>query len=132
MSTTIRKRLTQVPFLLVLAVASLFSMVGQTLAYTGVGVLKSIWSGTTGWLDLWSGVAGLFTIDNSGIAPVVATTAVLMPIVFGASLLIMLLMGITLALTRDFRAVLIVAISGIIGILGVIMLQGVITGLLGI
>jgi len=121
------RRLTKIPFLLILAVASLLSLAGQALAYTGFSGLKSVWSGLTGWNTLWNGVVGTVTLDYGGTIPgSTAVAATLMPIIFGAAVLIMLLMGITLAITHKFQSVLIVAIAGIIGILGIILLQDVI------
>ena len=128
--SSMTRGLKRIPFMLVLAVVSIVSMAAQTLAYTGVSGLKSVWSGTAGWNTLWNGIAGTITLDFGGTIPTnVSTTAILMPIVFGACVLIMVLMGITLAITHNIKSVLIVAIAGIIGILGIILLQGVITGL---
>ena len=121
------KRLTKIPFLLVLAVASLLSLAGQALAYTGVSGLKSLWSGSVGTVTLWNGTVGTVTLDYGGSIPMsTAITATLMPIIFGAVVLIMLLMGITLAITKSLQSVLVVAIAGIIGILGIFLLQNVI------
>ena len=117
MLAKVRTQITKVPFLVILAFASLVSLATQAVAYSGVSGLKSVWSGVTGWNTIGDGSWGLFTLDNSFISPSVSTTAIMMPIVFGASLLIILLMGVSFAITRSYQAVLIVAIAGIIGIM---------------
>ena len=131
MLTTIKRNITKIPFLLVLAVASLVSLTAQTLAYAGTNNL-SLWSGTSGWNTLWSGTTGTFTLAYGGtVSATTSTTALLLPVIFGACLIIMLLMGVTLAITHSFKAVLIVAIAGMIGILGIILLQGTVMSLFG-
>ena len=131
MLTTIKRHITKIPFLLVLAVASLASLTAQTLAYAGTNNL-SLWSGTSGWNTLWSGTTGTFTLAYGGtVSATTSTTALLLPVIFGACLIIMLLMGVTLAITHSFKAVLIVAIAGMIGILGIILLQGTVMSLFG-
>ena len=131
MLTTIKRHITKIPFLLVLAVASLVSLTAQTLAYAGTNNL-SLWSGTSGWNTLWSGTTGTFTLAYGGsMSATTSTTALLLPVIFGACLIIMLLMGVTLAITHSYKAVLIVAIAGMIGILGIIILQGTVLSLFG-
>ena len=131
MLTTIKRHITKIPFLLVLAVASLVSLTAQTLAYAGTNNL-SLWSGTSGWNTLWSGTTGTFTLAYGGtVSATTSTTALLLPVIFGACLIIMLLMGVTLAITHSYKAVLIVAIAGMIGILGIILLQGTVMSLFG-
>ena len=131
MLTTIKRNITKIPFLLVLAVASLVSLTAQTLAYAGTNNL-SLWSGTSGWNTLWSGTTGTFTLAYGGtVSATTSTTALLLPVIFGACLIIMLLMGVTLAITHSYKAVLIVAIAGMIGILGIIILQGTVLSLFG-
>ena len=131
MLTTIKRHITKIPFLLVLAVASLLSLTAQTLAYAGTNNL-SLWSGTSGWNTLWSGTTGTFTLAYGGtVSATTSTTALLLPVIFGACLIIMLLMGVTLAITHSYKAVLIVAIAGMIGILGIIILQGTVLSLFG-
>ena len=131
MLTTIKRHITKIPFLLVLAVASLVSLTAQTLAYAGTNNL-SLWSGTSGWNTLWSGTTGTFTLAYGGtVSATTSTTALLLPVIFGACLIIMLLMGVTLAITHSYKAVLIVAIAGMIGILGIIILQGTVLSLFG-
>ena len=131
MLTTIKRHITKIPFLLVLAVASLVSLTAQTLAYAGTNNL-SLWSGTSGWNTLWSGTTGTFTLAYGGtMSNTTSTTVLLLPIIFGACLIIMLLMGIALAITHSYKAVLIVAIAGMIGILGIIILQGTVLSLFG-
>ena len=131
MLTTIKRHITKIPFLLVLAVASLVSLTAQTLAYAGTNNL-SLWSGTSGWNTLWSGTTGTFTLAYGGtVSATTSTTALLLPVIFGACLIIMLLMGIALAITHSYKAVLIVAIAGMIGILGIIILQGTVLSLFG-
>ena len=131
MLTTIKRHITKIPFLLVLAVASLVSLTAQTLAYAGTNNL-SLWSGTSGWNTLWSGTTGTFTLAYGGsMSATTSTTVLLLPVIFGACLIIMLLMGIALAITHSYKAVLIVAIAGMIGILGIIILQGAVLSLFG-
>ena len=131
MLTTIKRHITKIPFLLVLAVASLVSLTAQTLAYAGTNNL-SLWSGTSGWNTLWSGTTGTFTLAYGGtVSATTSTTALLLPVIFGACLIIMLLMGVTLAITHSYKAVLIVVIAGMIGILGIIILQGTVLSLFG-
>ena len=131
MLTTIKRHITKIPFLLVLAVASLVSLTAQTLAYAGTNNL-SLWSGTSGWSTLWSGTTGTFTLAYGGsMSATTSTTVLLLPVIFGACLIIMLLMGIALAITHSYKAVLIVAIAGMIGILGIIILQGAVLSLFG-
>ena len=131
MVTTIKRHIAKIPFLLILAVASLVSLTAQTLAYAGTNNL-SLWSGTSGWNTLWSGTTGTFTLAYGGtVSATTSTTALLLPVIFGACLIIMLLMGVTLAITHSFKAVLIVAIAGMIGILGIILLQGTVMSLFG-
>ena len=131
MLTTIKRHITKIPFLLVLAVASLVSLTAQTLAYAGTNNL-SLWSGTSGWSTLWSGTTGTFTLAYGGsMSATTSTTALLLPVIFGACLIIMLLMGVTLAITHSYKAVFIVAIAGMIGILGIIILQGTVLSLFG-
>ena len=131
MLTTIKRHITKIPFLLVLAVASLVSLTAQTLAYAGTNNL-SLWSGTSGWNTLWSGTTGTFTLAYGGsMSATTSTTVLLLPVIFGACLIIMLLMGIALAITHSYKAVLIVAIAGMIGILGIIILQGTVLSLFG-
>ena len=131
MLTTIKRNITKIPFLLVLAVASLVSLTAQTLAYAGTNNL-SLWSGTSGWNTLWSGTTGTFTLAYGGsMSATTSTTVLLLPVIFGACLIIMLLMGIALAITHSYKAVLIVAIAGMIGILGIIILQGAVLSLFG-
>ena len=131
MLTTIKRNITKIPFLVVLAIASLLSLTAQTLAYAGTNNL-SLWSGTSGWNTLWSGTTGTFTLAYGGtVSATTSTTALLLPVIFGACLIIMLLMGVTLAITHSYKAVLIVAIAGMIGILGIIILQGTVLSLFG-
>ena len=131
MVTTIKRHIAKIPFLLILAVASLVSLTAQTLAYAGTNNL-SLWSGTSGWNTLWSGTTGTFTLAYGGtVSATTSTTALLLPVIFGACLIIMLLMGVTLAITHSYKAVLIVAIAGMIGILGIILLQGTVMSLFG-
>ena len=135
MLAVIKRHLVQIPFLLVLAIASLVSLGTQALAYAGVtgNGSNSLWSGIAGQFTLLGSSTATFTLTYGGsISPTMSTIAILTPVIFGAVLIIMLLMGVTLAITHNIKAVLIVAVAGIIGLLGVIILQSIVLNLFGV
>ena len=54
------------------------------------------------------------------------STASIIPTIFGVSLVILLVTGLALAVTRDYRIVVVVAVAGILGMIGIALLQGII------
>ena len=127
-------KLRKVNFTFVLVAVGYLSLVltaVQAFAYSGVSGLSSLWSGTSGWMKLSNGGTATFTLDNSFISPVVASVATIAPIVFGGCVLVILLTGIIGVITRSLYTMLLTIICGILGILGVILIQGTVTSLFG-
>ena len=138
MLATIKRHITKIPFLLVLAIASLLSLTAQTLAYAGTNNL-SLWSGTSGWNTLWSGTTGTFTLaygettttTTTPTTPTPISTSIAqdLPIVFGIILIIA--MFITAITTRSVSAVITATIICLLGIFGIVLLENLILSIFG-
>lgn len=132
MNKVVKLRKVNFTFILVaVGYLSLILTAGQAFAYSDVSGLSSLWSGTSGWMKLSNGGTATFTLDNSFISPIVASVATITPIVFGGCVLVILLTGIMGVITRSLYTMLLTIICGILGILGVILIQGIVTSLFG-
>jgi len=126
------KVLKRLPFLWSLAIASVLSTTVQVFAYTGTSGLKSIWSGTSGWATLWNGVAGTITLDaGPEISSTTSTTLLTIPVIYGVCVMVALLTGIVFAITHSIKAVLVTIIAGLLGLIGIIMLESVVMRFFG-
>lgn len=100
-------------------------------AYIEMTGAKSISSGTSAWFTVGHGISSWFLLDGRVKSSATSAVALNLPVVYGACIIIMLLCGIVLGITRSYQAVLVTMIAGLIGLLGVVMLESVIIHLFG-
>ena len=132
--TALQRSLSNLSIIVYLAIIGVISVVANSfvvLSYTGVSGLKSLWSNTSGFFTLWSGNPSTYTLDFQDISESTQTVAIHMPIIFGACAIIAMLTGAVYGIAKDFRMALIVAIVGIMAVLGIVLLEDIVVSLLG-
>ena len=125
------RRFPTIVYLTIVGVISLAINTAQVLAYTGVSGLRSLWSGTSGFFTLRGGSVGVITLDFQTISESTQSVAISIPTIFGLCVVVALFVGLTLKISNSVRLTIVVAIAGIVGLIGVILLQNIVTSLLG-